>query len=148
MQKVPKHYLLAAVLIVFSAQAQEIYRWHDKNGQLHVSQVPPPAGTDYEILSLDPKQSPQVVKAVSAAPTSATKPVTAAQVQALQQQVNAVNAQLQIQNCAQAKENQQRLLADGPVAFNNTDGKPVPLNEEMRAEQLKIAQQHIAEFCR
>lgn len=148
MQKVPKHYLLAAVLIVFSAQAQEIYRWHDKNGQLHVSQVPPPAGTDYEILSLDPKQAPQVVKAVRTGQASATKPVTAAQVQELQQQVNAVNAQLQIQNCAQAQENQQRLLADGPVAFNSTDGKPVPLNEEMRAEQLKIAQQHIAEFCR
>lgn len=140
-------FVLAATLLIFSLQAQEYYRWQDQNGQLHVSQVPPPAGMDYEIWSLDPKQPPQQVKAEPSNKVPSPAPITKQQVKALQQQVQQVNAQLKVQNCTQARENKQRLEAEAPVAFNDTDGKPVPLNAEMRAEQLKIAERHIAEFC-
>ncbi len=138
-------FVLAATLLISGLHAQEYYRWQDKNGQLHVSQIPPPAGLDYEIWSLDPKQPPQQVKAETV--NKAPVPVTQQQVKALQQQVEQVNAQLKVQNCTQARENKRRLEAEAPVAFNDTDGKPVPLNAEMRAEQLQIAERHIAEFC-
>lgn len=140
--------VLSATLLIFSLQAQEYYRWQDQHGQLHVSQVPPPAGVDYEIWSLDPKQPPQSVKVQKQPAKSASAaPVTAAQVSALQQQVEQVNAKLKVQNCAQARENKKRLEAQAPVAFNNADGKTVPLSDEMRAEQLQLAMKHIAEFC-
>lgn len=145
MQMTKLFLLSAATLLMFGLQAQEYYRWQDKNGQLHVSQIPPPAGMDYEIWSLDPKQPPQQVKAEAI--NKAALSVTKEQVKALQQQVEQVNSQLKVQNCNQALENKRRLQAEGPVAFNDSDGTPVPLSTEMRAEQLALAERQITEFC-
>lgn len=36
-------------------QSRRLYRWQDTGGQWQVTDQPPPAGTDYEILQYDPE---------------------------------------------------------------------------------------------
>ncbi len=137
--------LLCGLMLTLTAKAQEYYRWHDEKGQLHVSQTPPPAHIDYEIVA--PGAAPEPVKAKAAKNPAATKPVSEAELQTLKQQVSEVNARLKLQNCSRAQQNKDRLSADSAVAFKDASGKPVALSDEMRAEQLAVAERQISEFC-
>lgn len=149
MQLVQCRRLLCVLLVVLfstvGVQAQEYYRWHDSSGALHVSQTPPAASVDYEIVNPQDKSSVIQVKARPSA--SAQKPIDAKQIAALNQQIEQVSAQLKQQNCEQARANKQRLLAQAPVAITNADGASVALTTEMRAEQQVITEQQIIEFC-
>ena len=137
--------LLCAALLTFTVNAQEYYRWHDNSGQLHVSQTPPSAGIDYEIVDTQAKSAVTKVKATAVA--APVKPLDAKQIAALNQQVEQVNQQLKQQNCQQARTNKERLTAEAPVSITNAEGAEVALTMEMRAEQLVVTEQHIREFC-
>ncbi len=137
--------LLCVSLLAFAVNAQEYYRWQDNKGQLHVSQTPPSAGIDYEIVDTQAKSAVTKVKATAVA--TPVKPLDAKQIAALNQQVEQVNLQLKQQNCQQARINKQRLTAEAPVSVTNAEGAAVALTTEMRTEQLVVTEQHIREFC-
>jgi len=137
--------LLCVLLCTFGLQAQEYYRWHDSSGALHVSQTPPKASIDYEIVSLQGETAAVQVKAQP--PASVQKPIDPQQIAALNQQIEQVSAQLKQQNCQQAHANKQRLLAQAPIAIINADGTSVTLTTEMRSEQLMLTEKQIIEFC-
>lgn len=138
--------ILSAALLTFAGQTQEYYRWQDEQGQLHVSQMPPPANVDYEVVypgSAEPTQ----MKAKLPRQDKAAAPVTAAELNALKQQVGQVNARLKQQNCSLARQNKQRLASDSAVTLDDPGKNAQPLSEEMRTEQLALAERQIQEFC-
>lgn len=138
--------LLCGFLLAFAVQAQEYYRWQDKTGQLHVSQVPPPAGVDYEVVAMRANSAATPVQppAVPPAPPAAAN---TGQIAALNQQVEQMNQQVKQHNCQQAQLNKERLSGDNVLMMTDAAGKSVELTAEMRAEQLEVADKQIREFC-
>ncbi len=138
--------ILSGALLAFAGHTQEYYRWQDQQGQLHVSQLPPPANVDYEVVYPGGTQ-PMQIKAKLPPQDKPAAPVTATELNALKQQVGQVNARLKQQNCAQAQQNKQRLSSDNAVTLDDPSGNAQPLSDEMRTEQLALAERQIAEFC-
>lgn len=139
--------LLCGLLFASAVQAQEYYRWQDKSGQLHVSQVPPPTGIDYEVVSMQAKATVTPVKAQPVAPTATASAVDATQIAELNQQVEQMNQQVKMHNCQQAQQNKQRLSGETVLMMTNAAGESVELTAEMRAEQREVADKQIREFC-
>ncbi len=139
--------LLSGALAIFTVSAQEYYRWQDKSGQLHVSQIPPPAGVDYQIVSMQAKGAVTEVKAPVVSTPKESTPAVQNPVAELNKQVEAMNAQVRQHNCKQAQINQQRLTEEAVLMVTGDDGKSVELTAEMRAEQLEVAEKQIKEFC-
>lgn len=147
MPKTLLYFLLSGALVASTVSAQEYYRWQDKSGQLHVSQIPPPAGVDYQIVSMQAKGAVTEVKATAVATAKASASAPANPVAELNKQVEAMNAQVRQHNCKQAQINQQRLTEEAVLMVTGDDGKSVELTAEMRAEQLELAEKQIKEFC-
>lgn len=147
MPKTLLYFLLSGALVASTVSAQEYYRWQDKSGQLHVSQIPPPAGVDYQIVSMQAKGAVTEVKATAVATAKASASAPANPVAELNKQVEAMNAQVRQHNCKQAQINQQRLTDEAVLMVTGDDGKSVELTAEMRAEQLELAEKQIKEFC-
>lgn len=139
--------LLSGALAAFTVSAQEYYRWQDKSGQLHVSQIPPPAGVDYQIVSMQAKGAVTEVKAPAVSTPKESTPAAQNPIAELNKQVEAMNAQVRQHNCKQAQINQQRLTKEAILMVTGDDGKSVELTAEMRAEQLEVAEKQIKEFC-
>lgn len=139
--------LLSAALTAFTVSAQEYYRWQDKSGQLHVSQIPPPAGVDYQIVSMQTKNTVTEVKASAVSPPKESADAAQNPIAELNKQVEAMNAQVRHHNCKQAQINQQRLAEEAVLMVTDDEGKSVELTAEMRAEQLEVAEKQIKEFC-
>lgn len=137
--------LLSGALAAFTASAQEYYRWQDQSGQLHVSQIPPPAGVDYQVVSMQVKGAVTQVKAPTVATPKESAPANP--ITELNKQVEAMNAQVRQHNCKQAQINQQRLSEEAALMVTDDTGKSVELSAEMRAEQLEVAEKQIKEFC-
>lgn len=101
--------LLPALLVLAVAQAQQVYRWVDAQGNVHYSQTPPPADTTRTtVIELAPPppdptgvaEQKQLVKSVAAADAAnqqaADKAAQAAAQKAQQQQAcDAARRQLQ-----------------------------------------------------
>jgi hypothetical protein len=145
---------LFAILLIgsqpFALMAQEYYRWLDGNGTLHVSQSPPTAGVDYEVVSAQTKTVLQKVensKAQAEANAVINKPVSAQEFAQLQQQVESANSRIKRQNCETARKNRESLTSDTPLAVEQADGQSKAMTDEMRAEQLKVTERQILEFC-
>lgn len=139
--------LLSAALAVFTVSAQEYYRWQDQSGQLHVSQTPPPAGVDYQVVSMQAKGAVTEVKASAVSPPKESTAAAQNPIAELNKQVEAMNAQVRQHNCKQAQINQQRLSEEAVLMVTDDEGKSVELTAEMRAEQLEVAEKQIREFC-
>lgn len=139
--------LLSGALAAFTVSAQEYYRWQDKSGQLHVSQIPPPAGVDYQIVSMQAKGAVTEVKAPAVSTPKESASAAQNPIAELNKQVEAMNAQVRQHNCKQAQINQQRLTEEAVLMVTGDEGKSVKLTAEMRAEQLEVAEKQIKEFC-
>lgn len=139
--------LLFGFLSVFSVHSQEYYRWFDKSGQLHVSQTPPPPGLNYEIMQIQANGA-ATASAVQPATQTPAQPAPASNsIAELNKQVEQMNVQVRQHNCQQAQMNKQRLTEEAVLMVTDSDGKPIELSAEMRAEQLDIAEKQIKEFC-
>jgi len=155
---------LSLTLFSLSASAQEFYRWTDANGQLHVSQTPPPANVKYEVTTLQQLSRHQLQK-TSPVPADNNRKIDgtnktgatnnlAEQTQQLDQQVDALNQraselqqQLDKQRCDNARRNKTSLSRQAPVFQTDANGQQVFLDDEQRAVQLELADEEISRYC-
>jgi len=164
--------LLAALLVAFgTAQAADTpqWKWRDANGQVHVSDLPPPASVPDKSILERPTDPRRLLRAAPYAPAasapatgaSAVRPGSggdpelearrrrAADEQAAQQrQQEAQNAATKAENCTRARS-QLQALSDGlRVARVNAQGEREILDDKGRAEEMQRARSIVASDCR
>lgn len=125
-------------LLTFNSIAGEkIYRWVDKNGVTHFSQIKP---TDSKAKNVE-----EVIVRTSRGYKSPED---------LELQANKNGKSVESfdaiakKNCAVAQQNAKVLSAFKNITQEDKDGNPVKLSEEERKEQLELANKQIALFCK
>ncbi|MGN6528448.1 MAG: DUF4124 domain-containing protein [Burkholderiaceae bacterium] len=155
--------LVAALLVLAAAgaSAQNVYKWRDASGVMHISDTPPPAGaaqvTQSAVAGAGKVVEP-VAKPASAASgaagdgelqkkKAAAEAAKASAVAAEKVRVDKENAAIHASNCAAAQE-QARVLASGQRMFTvHANGEREVLDDAGIAARQKQNQQAIAENC-
>lgn len=132
--------LLATVLLTLPAIASaQVYKWTDANGTTHFSQTPPPKGVKYKSIRTAVEADQPIAGATPKKDTSDDKSKDKA--------TTPREAQLK-RMCAQLESNINLLQSKEPVQRLGSDGKPVPMNTQVRAEQLKQQQMRYNAYCK
>ena len=144
--------LLAAVLgRSYLAEAQSaVYRWVDAQGNLVMSDMPPPDGTVYESLGTretinpaDAFDSPQneEQRSIDRGLSEDLKPSTNKEQDAFASSAN------NNERCAQAKNNLSALSEACPITVRNDQGIPRDLTADEVQIQLQATRAQIAVYC-
>lgn len=156
--------LAAAVVATFSTGAMAQWKWRDKGGQLHISDMPPPS----DIADKDVLQRPNQVarampsaaqespgaSAASAPRGKAVDPELEARLKraeqerlALQRRDEDRNAAIKAENCNRAKEQMRTLDSGIRLARVNEKGEREILDDKARASEMQRARESIAANC-
>lgn len=161
--------LVGAALLLGSAQAHAQWKWKDKNGQVHVSDLPPPREiADKDVLQRPTATTRTVVVAPSAAASAA--PAAAAPVAApktaldseMEKRRKAAEAEKTAQskadeeklagqrreNCARAKSHAAALESGLRMARTNEKGEREILDDKARADEMRRTREIISSDCR
>jgi Domain of unknown function (DUF4124) len=139
--------LIALLGIMAAAQAADAYRWVDASGVVHYSDAPPPQEAKAELVHLHGTGSTTAASIPTAddsaiaedsgdAPAKKPPGTLASSVQ---------NAE---KRCADARANLEVLQRSGPVGLSTGTGKPQPLDDHARQQQISNAQTIIATYCK
>jgi Domain of unknown function (DUF4124) len=153
LKSIYRHGLNAVVLVVISAgslaspEQTNYYRWLDGSGNPIVSDRPPPAGTDYEVVSTQSTMKRSVEAEEGAVPL-AIDPTTGAEI--TQQESAEAAAQRIKQNgelCAAARSNLEALSGTATVTVRNDKGEARVLTpQEIEIQRTTTAAQ-IKVYC-
>ena len=141
--------IVPAALVFAAAQAQQVYRWVDAQGNVHYSQTPPPsAATKVKVIEVaapppDPTgvaEQKQLVKSVAAADAARQK---AAQETA---QAAAKKAQQQ-QACDAARKQLQAYMDAHRVIANSTSVNPAYYSGDDLVKLREQTQQQVNKAC-
>jgi hypothetical protein len=161
---------LAFGLATTSAQAQ--WKWRDKGGQMHVSDLPPPHDVaDKDILQRPAalRRAAQAADAASAAASVAGTPAPAASVpgdnklaaeaearrvkaqqeeQARRKAAEDANAVARADNCQRARRSLLALESGQRIARTNDKGEREVLDDKARAEETQRTRGIVASDCK
>jgi Domain of unknown function (DUF4124) len=149
-----RHSLNAIVLVVISAgslaspEQINYYRWLDGSGNPIVSDRPPPAGTDYEVVSTQSTMKRSVEAEEGAVPL-AIDPTTGAEI--TQQESAEAEAQRIKQNaelCEKAKSNLEALSGTATVTIRNDEGEARALTPQEMEIQRTTTTSQIKVYCK
>lgn len=141
--------IVPAALVFAAAQAQQVYRWVDAQGNVHYSQTPPPsAATKAKVIEIaapppDPTgmaQQQQLVKSVAAADAAKQKTVEEAA------QAAAKKAQQQ-QACDAARKQLQAYMDTHRVITNSTSASPAYYTGDDLVKLREQTQQQVNKAC-
>jgi hypothetical protein len=154
--------VLAGVLastLCTTAQAQ--WKWRDKGGQLHISDLPPPADVPEKDVLQRPDLARQHSAPVTAAPaaastaSSAIDPELQARMKKAQQERDEKKKQeeeklaiARAENCARAREQLRTLESGMRVARFNDKGEREFMDDQTRAAEAQRAKAVVASDCR
>jgi hypothetical protein len=167
--------LLACLALGLAAPAAAQWKWRDKNGQMHISDLPPP----HEVQDKDILQRPAAARkalvvsqaasdaasAVPAAATSAGASAPAAdnrlaaeaearrakaqqEEQARRKAVEDANAATRADNCQRARRMLATLDSGQRIARSNDKGEREVLDDKGRAEESARARAIVASDCK
>ncbi|MBK8507267.1 MAG: DUF4124 domain-containing protein [Candidatus Competibacteraceae bacterium] len=135
-------------------QAQQfIYKWTDDKGMIQYSELPPPAGVKYEMVTktsgAEQKNSEEAGRNLNKEQEDLAKQVAE---QEKKQQEEAEKKQKEAEdtrtkNCEAAKKNLKILQGDSPVVKTDAKGNKIALDPQQREEELKKAQKDQDYFC-
>ncbi|MBU6469799.1 MAG: DUF4124 domain-containing protein [Gammaproteobacteria bacterium] len=141
--------MVPAVLAFSAAQAQQVYRWVDAQGNVHYSQTPPPAGaTKAKVIEVAPPppdptgvaEQQQLVKSVAAA--------DAAQQKAAQEAAQAAAKKAQQQQaCDAARKQLQAYMDTHRVITNSTSASPAYYTGDDLVKLREQTQQQVNKTC-
>lgn len=166
--------VMALVLgLAAAGGAHAQWKWRDGSGQVHFSDMPPPAGVpDKDVLqrpAARPAPTPAAAAAVApaaapAASASATtagdaaarvdpeletrKKAAAQQEQARQQQEERRLAQQRIEQCERARANLRTLESGMRVASVDAKGERVVMDDRARNAEIQRARDYLQQNCR
>jgi hypothetical protein len=150
----------ALALVALSASAQQVWKWRDANGQMHISDQPPPAGASVlqKPAATTPSEAP--VPAASA-PAAASAPkvlvdpeLVKRKAEADKKKAAADQAQKDAQKaadvvqCAAAREQIRTLNSGVRLMRVNEKGEREYLDDATKAAQLQQAQAVVDRSCR
>jgi len=158
---------LVSLLLAAAAPAQAQWKWKDRNGQTHISDLPPPR----DIPDKDVLQRPsEARRAAAAAATPASAPAASAAMAEAKPRVDpeleARRSQAEQQQKAKAKAEEERVAAQRAencqrarqqiagldsgirLARVNDKGEREILDDKARAEEMQRARQIAASDCR
>jgi len=161
--------LFCATLALGWSAAEAQWKWRDKGGQLHVSDLPPPA----DVADKDVLQKPSSANTVrrnqaaaeaaaagaSAASAAVDKPRVDPELEARmkradyerqqqQKRVDEQRAAAQAENCKNAREQLRTMESGIRIARTNDKGEREILDDKERAEAAQRARNTIASDCR
>ena len=154
--------LLTLLLAVASSGAQAQYLWRDKAGQMHASDLPPPA----DVADKDVLRRPSASAARSAAPLAAALPASAASRVGVDPEIDARRGRAEQADKARAKVEEERLASQRAencqraraqmasldsgqrLARVNAQGERVVLDDKARADEADAARRVITSDCR
>lgn len=165
--------LLAASLLAFAAAgacAQQIWKWRDAVGQLHISDTPPPPGTPAKNVVQRPDGLPAlrdnaVNSAPASTPASASSPAAggidadlqkkkakiehdkADAVAAEKARIDKANAAARADNCRNAQQAARTMQSGQRITQINAQGEREFLDDAQIAAQGKKAQEAVAQNC-
>lgn len=132
--------VLAAIAIAFSASAAAaMYKWTDKQGNVHYTQEPPQEGEAAEIAP-PPRVTPPATKTAEKSKNEADngegeEELTPEQQEAYKRDCETAKANLELYRTSQRIKQAE-------------DGKVVTMNEELRAKKMQEAEALIQKFCK
>ena len=139
----------AALFLIISAtpaSAETYYRWLDDRGNPVNSDRPPPAGTDYEVVSTGSKLKRQVGAQEGAVPPEVEprvgnefEPVNTAKQPAVMEK--------NPEYCRRARENLEALNNFARITIQDENGDIRYIDDEERAAQIAEAQATIEQHC-
>ena len=150
----------------FCVAAQAQWKWRDRSGQLHVSDLPPPADiAEKDVL----KRPAAVAKRTATAPASAASAASAAPLaasattdgelearlrrteqerQAQQKKEEEKAAATRAENCTRAKEYMRTLDSGMRISRVNDKGEREIMDDKQRAEEIQRTRAVMSSDCR
>jgi len=130
--------LLLTMIMIFATSASAgLYKWIDDEGNVHYSQKRP-ANQQFERLKAPPP-APDNAKPLykSSAPAKTASKTAATE--------TAKNKEIRAKNCAQAKKN----LSNFQIhrRMRDKDGNVTTIDDNVRAKNIKNAQNAISNYC-
>jgi hypothetical protein len=164
----PALVLLVAVLAAgFAGTAAAQWKWRDKNGTMHISDLPPPPEVaDKDVLqrpkaparsatSTTPAATASAPASAAPAARSASDPEIEARLRRAEQERQAANkreeekvAAQRAENCARAKESLRTLDSGTRLVRVNEKGEKEVLDDKMRAEETQRARNVVNSECK
>lgn len=147
-----------AALCSPAAHAQ--WKWHDKSGQLHVSDLPPPADVpDKDVLQRPSLATHVAAPAAAGSAASAAKPAIDPELQARmrladdqrkaqQKQQEEKAAAARADNCARAQQYMRTIDSGVRMTRTNDKGESEFLDDKQRAAEAERTRAVIASDCR
>jgi hypothetical protein len=160
----PRTLLLAVLLAVSAAASAQLYRWVDKDGRVHYTATPPPAGAT-KSRTLETPATPPAPPAANgegaAAANAAPKgPLTPAEQEAAfrkrqqEAQKAAEKAALERQqeetrvaNCQRAREALATFESGQRISRTNPQGERYYLDDAARARETEAARKAVQDWC-
>jgi hypothetical protein len=158
--------LAAALLLIAAAagaSAQNVYKWRDASGVMHISDTPPPPGVAQAVTQNAVPGAGAVVEPAARPASAASAAIggdselqrrkaqaeaaKASAAAAEKARIDKQNAAVRASNCSVAQE-QSRVMSSGQrVATINAKGEREYLDDAAIAARQKQAQQAIADNC-
>lgn len=141
--------LIAALFALLAARADTVYRWVDKNGEVHYSQTPPPTShVRAQAVDVEPappdltgaRQAEQLESAMQARNAAEQKAAAEAQ-QAAEKKAE------QEKLCRTARERLQQLNAAHRVIQTKSNGEMQYYTGEDLVKLRQQAEQQVAKIC-
>lgn len=151
----PKLLLLASLCIsaalLQSPARGEMYKWTDAAGEVHYTQVPPPAGIKTETIqgAPPPADDPDKIiedlqNQVDAMDETVTKQEGEAREKSLRKEIDEAYEK----NCIASRNNLASLQEGGRKRYLTADGQVIHLSEAERQKRINEAKDQIDEFCK
>jgi hypothetical protein len=141
--------LLLALMATATAQA-EIYRWVDENGVTVYSEMPPPDGEADRVKTAPaPSETPEAMQQQQEAEMQKLEDYREdKELAAEKKQQGQLSKQIDEENCRNAKDNLDKLIAAAKRLVRMPDGNYVRLTEEQRQKHMEEARKIIDEYCK
>jgi hypothetical protein len=160
--------VVAALAAGFAGTASAQWKWRDKNGTMHISDLPPPSEVADKDVLQRPKSaaraanaSPVATPAAAASPVaapparSASDPELEARMKKAEQERQAAQkkeedkvAAQRAENCTRAKESMRTLDRGTRLVRINDKGEKEVLDDKTRAEETQRARNVMASECK
>lgn len=138
----------------------EIYKWVDAEGNVQLTQTPPPAGVDYTTVQGNeppppaepPEAGKEAAKPDKAAATKEGKQMTEEEAKKAEEEAKAAKekaAAAKRENCRQAQEQMKTLTANAGILIPDKDNpdKLMLMNDEERKKRTEEMQGFVDRFC-
>lgn len=143
---------LLILACAWTAASAQVYTWRDASGKVHYSDTPPPG--------VDAKKMRAGTQSGTASPSGApARSVAEQDMEFRKRQTEADKARAKAEqeksdaedskrNCEDARRQLNALESGQRISRINEAGEPIPLDDEMRAQEIDKARKSVQSWCK